>query len=233
MSGYLSPALEDYLEGILMIMEKGKVPRVKDLAKLLNVKASSVVEALKKLVSEDLILHEKYGYIELTQKGLEIAKETYEKHKLLKNFFIKLLNLKPDIAEKDACSIEHYLSKETINKIINFTQFTEIYPEISDKFISMFMSYTKDKNKKNSNFNESSNSIVKLSELKVNDKAEIVKIIATGSIKRRLLDMGFLTGEKIKIKKIAPMGSPFDIFVKNSHISLRKDEADYIIVRRI
>lgn len=73
--------------------------------------------------------------------------------------------------------------------------------------------------------------LYKISDLKVGEKAKIVQITATGILKRRLQDMGFIKGEIVEVKKIAPLGSPIDVLVKGSHISLRKEEeADKIIV---
>ncbi|MBC7240474.1 MAG: metal-dependent transcriptional regulator, partial [Chloroflexi bacterium] len=109
---FLTPALEDYLEGILILKEEKGIVRVKDLAHLLKVKASSVTESLKKLKELELIDQEKYGYIELTQAGINIAKEIREKHAVLKNFLVNLLGVNEETAEKDACSMEHYLSDE-------------------------------------------------------------------------------------------------------------------------
>ena len=72
--------------------------------------------------------------------------------------------------------------------------------------------------------------MVKLSDLKVGTKAKILKITDTGILKSKLLSLGFIKGEIVEIKKIAPLGSPIDVLIKNTHISLRKEEAEKIIV---
>ncbi len=63
---------------------------------------------------------------------------------------------------------------------------------------------------------------MKLSELKVGQKAKVLSIKTTGALKKRLMDMGVLDGEIVIVEKIAPLGDPVDIVVKNYHLSLRK-----------
>lgn len=121
----ITPAMEDYLEGILVIQESRRIARVKDLAELMNVKAPSVNEALSNLKKKGLIAQEKYGYIELTPAGLSIARKVYSRHNTLTKFFHEVLGLNETIAEKDACKIEHYLSKETIARMFKFIKYTE------------------------------------------------------------------------------------------------------------
>jgi ferrous iron transport protein A len=71
---------------------------------------------------------------------------------------------------------------------------------------------------------------VKLSELKVGQKARILSINTKGVIRRRLMDMGVLSGEILRVEKIAPLGDPIDIVIKNYHLSLRKNESEGIEV---
>ena len=134
----ISPSLEDYLESIFVIKQKKQIVRVKDLAKHLKVKAPSVVEVLKKLEKKNLVVHEHYGYIELTQEGINKAKALYERHLILKKFLHKILGIDEEIAETDACRIEHYLSKETLERIIKFINFIETCPHGKPDWLDSF-----------------------------------------------------------------------------------------------
>jgi ferrous iron transport protein A len=69
-----------------------------------------------------------------------------------------------------------------------------------------------------------------LSKMKPGESACITKIGVTGPLKRRLMDMGVLVGEKIKVEKVAPLGDPIEISIKNYNLSLRKKEAEGISV---
>ncbi|RJQ44823.1 MAG: ferrous iron transport protein A [Nitrospiraceae bacterium] len=72
-----------------------------------------------------------------------------------------------------------------------------------------------------------------LSMLKPGEKGRITKIGVTGPVKRRLMDMGVLVGEEIKIEKVAPLGGPIEVTVKNYNLSLRKKEAEGITVEAV
>ncbi len=75
--------------------------------------------------------------------------------------------------------------------------------------------------------------LVKLSELPVGSRAKIVKIGNIGDLKRRLRELGITKGEVVEIEHIAPLGDPIEIIVKNSRLSLRKEEAEHIEVETL
>ena len=122
----LTQSMEDYLEAIYIQSLEKKVARVKDVAKFLNVKTPSVVDAVGKLAEKNLIAHERYGYLELTKEGANKAKNIYRKHKELCKFFNEVLGISPEISAADACKIEHYISKETLNRMVKFIKFIKI-----------------------------------------------------------------------------------------------------------
>jgi len=62
-------------------------------------------------------------------------------------------------------------------------------------------------------------------------KAEILRVGASGEIRRRLLDMGVVKGTHIKVVRVAPLGDPIEIHIKGFNLSLRKEEAKTILVK--
>jgi len=72
-----------------------------------------------------------------------------------------------------------------------------------------------------------------LSMLKPGETGKIVKMGAIGPLKRRLMDMGILVGEVVKVEKIALLGDPIEVTIKNYNLSLRKKEAEAIEVEVI
>lgn len=65
-----------------------------------------------------------------------------------------------------------------------------------------------------------------LSDVKPGQRGKILKLDSSiGPIRRRLMDMGVIPGETIKVEKIAPMGDPIEVTVKSYSLSLRKSEA--------
>jgi ferrous iron transport protein A len=69
-----------------------------------------------------------------------------------------------------------------------------------------------------------------LAKLAPGEKARITAIGAIGPMKRRLMDMGLLPGEEVKVEKVAPLGDPIEVRIRSYHLSLRKKEAEGIAV---
>ncbi len=113
----LSAALENYLESIALLKREKKHARVGDIAKALNVKSSSVNAAINFLAENNLVIHEKYGYVDLTEEGERIAAEIQRKHDILYKFLHGLLFIDSDIASDEACQIEHCVDLETIHRL--------------------------------------------------------------------------------------------------------------------
>lgn len=69
-----------------------------------------------------------------------------------------------------------------------------------------------------------------LSMLRPGDRGRITRMGAIGPLKRRLMDMGVLVGEEVKVEKVAPLGDPIEVIIKSYSLSLRKKEAEGIAV---
>lgn len=126
-------SLENYLEAIAMLREDGERVTVTALSKSIGVKKPSVDWALKKLAGAGLIVHERYGDVDLTPEGARLAAEVYRRHKALFSFLADILKVDPAIAEEDACRMEHALSRESISRLEKYIDFImECYPGRSD-----------------------------------------------------------------------------------------------------
>lgn len=69
-----------------------------------------------------------------------------------------------------------------------------------------------------------------LASLKPGESGTITRVGAAGPLKRRLMDMGVLVGETVRVEKIAPLGDPIEVTIKNYKLSLRKKEAEGILL---
>lgn len=72
-----------------------------------------------------------------------------------------------------------------------------------------------------------------LKDLKPGEKGEIASFKGAGAVRKRLLDMGIVKGEMIEMEKVAPLGDPIQVKIKGYHLTLRKSEAESVMVRRI
>lgn len=116
----LSPKMEDYLESISILCSKQRVARVKEISWIMGVKKPTTASAINTLVKAKLIIHEKYGYVQLTRKGKKLADEIQNKHRVLYKFLTNILSVSPKIAAKDACKMEHTVSSETFKKFSQY-----------------------------------------------------------------------------------------------------------------
>ena len=103
---------EDYLECILKLSKQRPVVRSIDIANDMNYSKPSISVAMKNLRLNGYIIVDESGFITLTDSGMEIASNIYDRHLILKKW-LEFLGISPETAEQDACKIEHTLSKET------------------------------------------------------------------------------------------------------------------------
>lgn len=116
-NGRVSASLEDYLEAIYFVGQKNDTVRITDIAIELGISKSSVNRAINTLKSQNLVLHEHYGALQLTEQGYKIAENVAKRHNILKRFLIEILKVDEKRAEEEACLIEHSLSMDTILRI--------------------------------------------------------------------------------------------------------------------
>lgn len=107
-------AMQNYLELIYELSLDGKKARVSDIAKHLGVSKPSVNNAVVVLAKNGYVDYEKYADIKLTAKGKKVAEFICSKHQTIKKLFIEVLKIDEEIADKDACLIEHVISDESI-----------------------------------------------------------------------------------------------------------------------
>ena len=108
---------EDYLEKILMLSEQKGYVRSVDIATGLSVSKPSVSVAMKHLREDGYIAMDKDNYITLTDAGMEIARRVYDRHKALTEILIRI-GVSPEVAQEDACKVEHDISAETYDAIV-------------------------------------------------------------------------------------------------------------------
>ncbi len=107
---------EDYLERILMLMERKGYVRSVDIAAELKVSKPSVSVAMKKLRENGYIHMGADSLISLTDKGYAIARKIYDRHRKLIQYLVQI-GVPEEIATEDACRIEHDISQETFDAI--------------------------------------------------------------------------------------------------------------------
>ena len=72
-----------------------------------------------------------------------------------------------------------------------------------------------------------------LRDVPIGETVTVVKLLGSGQVKRRIMDMGITKGAKVLVRKVAPLGDPIEVTVRGFELSLRKDEAESIVVEPI
>ena len=69
-----------------------------------------------------------------------------------------------------------------------------------------------------------------LRDAKIGDTVTVVKLHGEGAVKRRIMDMGITKGVSIYVRKVAPLGDPVEVTVRNYELSIRKADAEMVEV---
>ena len=104
----------------MILAEKSEAVRVTDIADKLNIAKPSVSAAVNVLKEKGFVTQERYGRVFLTDEGRNHATKVVRRHKVLRTFLIEILGVSQETAEKDACLMEHAVSHETMEKLIEF-----------------------------------------------------------------------------------------------------------------
>jgi DtxR family Mn-dependent transcriptional regulator len=111
---------------------------VKDIAKRLGVKMPTVTSMLKILGQHGFVDYEKYEYLDLTEKGKTAGEGIYHRHHVIRQFLIEVLKVDPNIADEEACKMEHGISSDTLDRLAKFMEFVQSCPRVGSNLFNYF-----------------------------------------------------------------------------------------------
>ena len=120
----LTKALEMYIKVAHELHDELGSATVSDMADRLSVKAPSVTAALQKLDSMGMVKYRRYQNVELPKKGIAVAKKLNQRNRTILDFLL-MIGVDEDIAENDACEIEHVVNPKTIEKMARYLKSLE------------------------------------------------------------------------------------------------------------
>lgn len=113
----MSMSHEDYLEAIVMLGGTTEVSvRSVDIANKLGVSKASVNKAVTSLKEKGLVDQPYYGDVTLTEDGYAYGSQVFDRHRMLRDFLTKAVGIDPEVADKEACQMEHAISDESFEK---------------------------------------------------------------------------------------------------------------------
>jgi DtxR family Mn-dependent transcriptional regulator len=207
---------------------------------------------VRRLADTGLVLHEPYGDITLSSTGRKCARRVATRHELLFRFLKDVLGVDATIADEDACRLEHDLSPESVERLTRFMEFLTGGPAERRAWSRKFDEYLAE-GKHHADLVGSEVSLPDadavgepelretggemadktLRDVKPKESARVLKVGGSGKIRRRLMDMGLVVGSEITVQRVAPLGDPIEIRLKGYSLTLRKEEAESIVVESL
>jgi len=132
---------EEYVETIFFLQNKKGLAKTGKISSEMGIQPSSVTEMLQKLQEEGYIQYEPYKGAILTEAGKELAREVMKKHKIIADF-LEIIGVERELAEADACQIEHHVTVKTLQRLGKFVEFIKDAP-LEPKWIDHFHHYLK------------------------------------------------------------------------------------------
>lgn len=141
---------EEYIEIIYVLQKRDGYAKTGYISLELGVRPSSVTEMLQKLQEGGYIKYERYKGAVLTDFGNKMARELMKKHKIIADF-LEIIGIKRELAEADACQIEHHVTEKTLERLGKFVEFINNAPK-EPKWIEHFHQFIKTGKRKECNF---------------------------------------------------------------------------------
>lgn len=205
----LPSTFEDYLEAILTITENGRQQATsQEIAAALGTGRAAAGETIASLVEEGYLERAPGDAVRLTGKGRTVASKVARKHRVLQCFLTEVLGIEEDAANREACTLEHGISDETIDRLSSYMDGAQPPPG------RLGRCWGRD--------------ACTLLDCKEGDTVRVAMLRGPRR-NRRLLDLGIFPGEVVQIRRKLPNQSVV-VRVKGCDIAISPEIAASIIV---
>ena len=224
---------EDYLEAIWMLTWTEGVARVRDIADRLSVSMPSVTGALKALAKRKLVEYSPYKYVTLSERGMELAERVSARHGIVRKFLTDVLNVKADLADTNACRIEHAVDEVVSRQLSCFVEFVSQNAEAS-QLAERFKDFCQQRKTNNGDgdLGASGAGLMTLANIKPGQKAKVVRMAGSAAANRKLAEAGIARESVVSVVRVALLGDPIEIEVRGRNLAIRRNEAMDIEVEK-
>lgn len=234
----LTDSLEDYLETVYELVREKRFARVKDIAKQRNVRPGSVSPAMRRLAELGLIEYVRREYISLTKDGEDLARRIVARHQLLCRLFEDVLQMPSDAAEQEACSMEHSLSDDGMDRLVRFFEFLRMCPEAKNILEAFHECQAINQGQvpcescELVSKDQPHAQVVRLCDLRPGEKGKVAQITGLGKVRQGLLDMGIMPDVVIEVDRIDSAEQTYRIRFQGFELSLNHEQACVVMVRK-
>ena len=208
--------------------------------------------ALHRLARDGYVNHQAHEFVELTDRGLDLARRILRRHEFLVSFLVDILQVSEEGAEHDACALEHHMSSETLEALSNFYQFVCHCPRVGVAFLDAYKACCTQKeaghngapcgcaNAEDERLNGAlekciagglESELIPLSSLGPGHAGVIVRFKAPAVVRKRLVDAGLLPNVRVEVRRADPDHSDVQLSVQGCEMLLGSDDAAVILVR--
>jgi Fe2+ transport system protein FeoA len=187
----------------------------------------------------DLVRYERREYIALTPHGEKAGRRVFSRHRLLTRLFEEVLSMPRLAASEQACTMEHSLTDEAMDRLARFFEFLDSCPSVIESFHHCPLAREPGSGALPAHLTDScaicakkhARASMSLADLKPGQSAVVTKVGGAGALRQRLLDMGVLPNTVIDIERVGLGGDPFWVRCQGARLALRRSEANSIGVR--
>jgi DtxR family Mn-dependent transcriptional regulator len=129
-SGGLTPSHEHYLRAIWEVRSRHGYARLTDVARELGVSHPTLSVGLQPLERQRLIAHDENRFLVLTERGERVAREVHHRYRVLQVFLVDFLGIERAKAEREACLLEHHVSEETTDRLLDVLKLMQVDPAL-------------------------------------------------------------------------------------------------------
>ena len=185
----ITARIEDYLEELFLLESTGKSVTVTELAERLKITKGTVTATIQKLVDLELVKHERYGTLHLTDAGRLKGMVTFRRHEGFRAFFHELLGLDREKSSEMACSMEHYVDNTTEERLYALLEYfrkskAEHQPWVDEAFLAIEKPVLLVP--------------VPLTLCQPDSEGAILRLTADEPLRKKLIEQGFKNGKIVK-----------------------------------
>lgn len=218
MESKITPSIEEYMEALFHLQEKGKAVSTKALAVQLNLKPASITEMIKKLAARRLVTYRPYRGVTLTKNGRQAAAVLVRRHRLSERFLADMLGVPWEDLHDEACKFEHVISDKVEEKLLEALGNPTTCPHGNP-----IPSATGE---------VSEQATVPLSQFSPGESGDITKITEEKTeFLQYLASLGMLPGVSVRVEEVAPFGGPIIIKMRCGSYAIGRDIASNIYLK--
>lgn len=216
----VTAVVEEYLEAIYRLQEKGGAARTSDMVKMLGVAPGTVTNTVERLEREGYVTHEPYKGIKVTEKGLKIALQVVRRHRLSERLLTDILHMEWYKVHDAACKLEHSITDDVIKPLEKVLRHPKTCPH-GNPIPTKCGGITEEKSQPLTEFNiDEHGTIVKITE----EKPDILHYLDI---------LGLVPGASIEVVEKAPFQGPITLKVGGTGRAISHAMSSIIQVKRI